>query len=334
MKISIFDEKTSLALERKSAICSLFSPTSVVSIICTLFLFLPSQSKAGAIAYARNTITNVRLTTGIANNFTNNGVTTNSQDFADLDSEAGGSVSDSQNLDPLFAARGANSVAAAENTFVLLGPHIAKADAVISNNLLNARGDALVNLNKTDVGNAFSTNTLDIIFTLAQADTITLAFTDAALLQASLHPNAQANSQALARMVVDIDITERFGNFDMIFQWKPDGAGTVTGGVSNADPFSLNNELNEVNAGGKQIYNKAAANFSATTNMFAAGQYRLNFFMSQTAFAEDIKAVPEPSTLSLLALGGLAVLAASRQRVRVLASPAVKPRTIMRLSME
>lgn len=314
MKLSIFDESGSLPLERKSTLSLLFSPTSAASMICALVLSLPGQSEAGAIAYARNTITNISLTTGIANNFTNNGVTTNSQDFADLDSVAG-SVSDSKNLDPVFAAEGPNAVAAAENTFVLLGPHVAKADAVISNNLLNARGDALVNLNKTDTGNAFSTNTLDIIFTLAQADMITLMFTDAALLRASLHPNAQANSQALARMVVDIDITERFGNFDMIFQWKPDGAGTVTGGVANADPFSLNLELNEVNAGGNQVYNKAAANFSATTNILAAGQYRLNFFMSQTAFAEVVKPVPEPSTLGLLALGGLGVFTASRRRL-------------------
>ncbi len=276
-----------------------------------LMIFAPRSADAGAVAYSRDLITNINLATGLANNFANNGVSTNSQDFADLNS-AGASATDSQNLDPVLAAVGPNAGAAAENTFVPLGPLVSKADAVIANNLRSASGDADVNLNQTDTGSASSSNTLRLTFTLTNADTLTLSFTAAELLQAMLHPNAQAGSQALARSVVDIDIRQNFGNFDTVFQWRPDGAGTITGGATNNDPFSLNNELNEVNPGGNMVYNKAAANFSATTNNLGAGQYVLDFYMSQTAFAEDIKS-PEPATIVSAALGILVLVQVFRR---------------------
>lgn len=79
-------------------------------------------------------------------------------------------------------------------------------------------------------------------------------------------------------------------------------------------PLILNNELRAVNAGGNQTDNKGPGGFSATSNQLAAGKYTLDFYASQTAFAQDVKPTPEPATLISALVGGGALLILNRRR--------------------
>jgi hypothetical protein len=272
--------------------------------LAALAALIPADAaRAGAIitAYSQDVITGIGLKPGLANNFNLTSTDSSSTDLAELDSA--GKVTNTDKLDPKFAAVGPNAGAAQENTFVIIGPHVAKSDAVINANLTAASNDALVNLEKFDTGTAFATNDLQAFFTLKNADSLTLSFTAAVLLQAFIDKTVQ-NGSAEASLTVNIDITERFGNFNQVFLWTPDG-GTgngITGGVENADPFDLNKTLSLVVPGNTtyQPNNGNAAAFSATTDMLAAGDYKIDFFMSENAFGQ---AVPEPSTLVTATLG-------------------------------
>ena len=268
------------------------------------FFFSEPRAFAGAIvtAYSRDVITKINLTPGIANNITYTATSSTSSDLARLDSA--GQVSNSAALDPAFAAVGPNAGAVKRTISSSYGPHLATGDAVIAQNLQAASNQGLVNLSKGDNGLAFGINDIYASFTLKKADALTISFTAAGFLQAFIAVGALAPSEAKAAYVVDVDITQVGGTGDDDFVWKPNGVGTgITGGTVLADPFSLNKEIDIV-ASGLSSYVNNAANFSAVTNMLAAGDYRLTFQMSEDAFATT---VPEPSTLAMLVIGSVCV---------------------------
>jgi hypothetical protein len=213
--------------------------------LAALAALIPADAaRAGAIitAYSQDVITGIGLKPGLANNFNVTSTDSSSTDLAELNSA--GKVTNTDKLDPKFAAVGPNAGAAQENTFVIIGPHVAKSDAAIQNTLTAASNDALVNLEKFDTGTAFATNDLQAYFTLTNADKLTLSFSSAVLLQVFLDKTVQ-NGSAEASLTVNIDITEWFGNFNQVFQWRPDGVvnNNITGGTENADPFDLNKTL-------------------------------------------------------------------------------------------
>jgi hypothetical protein len=286
----------------------------IPAILLTVTLLFPAaRAGAGSIvtAYARDEVTSIGLTPGVAGNFTVKGTTSLSADYADLDSVPKG-VFNNAKLDPQPVAVGPNAGAVQNNNFTLHDPHLATSDAVISSNLTAASNHAEVNLSQPDGGSSHATNELDVTFTLKHADKLTLSFTSLPFLQVSLANGVALPATANAFLTAVVQITtvvpKKIGTD--VFFWRPDG-GTgmgIMGGTENADPFSLNKSLT-INAAGQDKFSPAFANFSATTNFLDPGTYELVFVMGEYANGSvaPFRApgpAPEPSSLVMACIGG------------------------------
>lgn len=124
--------------------------------------------------------------------------------------------------------------------------------------------------------------------------------------------NAQANSK------YEIKITcaqsagcGTFANNAVVFDWKPDGTTSITGGTVNSAGVNLNNSvsenfLNQVNDTGVQ-----SGTFDATVGLVEGVQYNFSIDHNDSV---DATSVPEPATLAMFAAGLLGLGFTARRR--------------------
>lgn len=291
------------------------TPLPATIALCALLGRAPLQAQATA--YARQTVTDILVTPGIANDFQLLRTGTGARSHAELFSLPG-AAADAKPLDANMACQGGGCGGLTNNDFALNPLHLAKGDALIRPDLRSARNDALVNLSRADAGVAFGTNYLEADVRLALADVLLFTFTDAPFLVARLPANAVVGAGAGATISFSISIRDLAPGAGLreVFFWEPDGApGNITGGVESADPTSLNEALTQNGPGNQPNYDPGAKQFAANTNALAAGDYRIAIDIVETARAEYFVS-PEPSAVALLTTGvaGVALLGARRRR--------------------
>lgn len=140
-------------------------------------------------------------------------------------------------------------------------------------------------------------------------------------LEVAISNDAGTPSTANAELNVIITITDDNGG--TVFSWSPDGdVGGITGGIENADPFSLNQSIEVSSAGASQSIGNAPTGdispaafgvFSASTAVLGAGTYTISLDMSSLINVTTAAQVPQPGILALMGLG-LAGLGFSRRR--------------------
>ena len=130
-------------------------------------------------------------------------------------------------------------------------------------------------------------------------------------IQSYLSANSQSPAQAEGTIALNFNIINNRGQ--VVFNWAPDGyTGGVSGGVENADAFTLNTTLTALSGNpGPLVFDPsgcaagslAGGCFNASTNRLAAGTYTLNLSMRENINLQSVAAVPEPETYAMLLIG-------------------------------
>lgn len=282
-------------------------------------LLLAADGAAQTTAYARQLVTNIGASSGVAGNLqVVGGTTTVSRSSASLTSSRLGRQRRVDALDAPMSCRGFGCVGLSENNFSLNPPQLAKGDALIAADLMAARNDALVNLIGPDVGAASGSNALEATVRLAAIDRLFFRFTDSPFLVATVAADATPQSRATARLSFELSVSS-LGGGGVVFSWRPDGqpggVGGPVGGVETADPTSLNESLVQTGPGARPNYVPGAMGFAANTNLLVPGDYSIQIDMDESVDA-DYAVAPEPTSLVLLGSGALGLAAVARPRRR------------------
>lgn len=171
----------------------------------------------------------------------------------------------------------------------------------------NAIGEAYLTAPTVGIGYGQGVNTLTAYFTLGSASTMSFNFMSDPYLQAVL---SSGGNWASADVAMTITIKKGLAT---VFSWAPDGStGGISGGLENADPFSLNMGLAQL-VNGASLNDQINSYFSATTTTLTTGSYNLNISMTNTA---QVETVPVPAAAWLLGSGLAGLLGMARRRQR------------------
>ena len=179
-----------------------------------------------------------------------------------------------------------------------------------------AEGNIRGNGSATSQASNSSTNALSFTAVLGAPGTINFSFIANPYMEFALGAEALFGSRVNANLDFNVSIRDLSSNL-VVFSWSPDGVinavGGTVGGVELFDTQDLNGSIGTTIAGvsGNFSPSNAFTNFSATSNLLAAGTYDLNVNVNESQ-AVQLR-VPEPGSLALLGLS-LAGLAFTRRR--------------------
>lgn len=272
---------------------------------------VPVSAIASSYAVSINEITNFGLTFSGTGSVVFNGFTFSNSAAA---SESGGTGNASLFNAPASCIGDCTTFAADNYNANGTGyASYAYGDAIIGSTNVIGMSGAASSMGEAYVDNGLrygsGSNSMVASFTVSGGSTQASISFDADLFMQTLLSAGGISSSAYS--VFQITLANVNAPGTLLFSWNPNGslANGITGGTENWDPFNLNAGLaaNQAYSGTTSL----GSQFSAITNMLAAGTYTMNISMSQTV---NVSAVPVPAAAWLLGSGLIGLVGVARRK--------------------